>query len=98
MRTILILLLGLLVAACAVQYRWYKEGAAKAEVDAAREECRTESRSYGFLDFPQRSTRVPTARGERYSSMTVTAATREADIFNDCMRAKGFILVPEKNE
>jgi hypothetical protein len=95
-RTILILLFGLLVAACAAQYRWYKEGAAKAEVDAAREDCKAEARAYGFLDASQRSARVPTARGERYTSITVTTATREADIFNECMRAKGFALVPEK--
>ncbi|MGB8275024.1 MAG: hypothetical protein WCF16_07105 [Alphaproteobacteria bacterium] len=94
-RSIALLLAGLLMSACATGFSWHKEGASRSEIGDARAACQQEARSYGFLDAREKSERVPTSRGERYSNITVQTAEREADIFGACMRAKGFVLVPK---
>jgi hypothetical protein len=86
------------LGACAGRYEWSKEGESEGAAEVARKECRDESRDYGFLDGRDRSLRVMTARGERYAEISTNTAEREASMFGDCMRAKGFELVPRQEE
>jgi len=93
-RIILLVFLGLAVAACAARYQWTKQGEGEGAAEVASKDCKEEARGYNFLDGPDQSIRVMTSRGERYSNINTNTAEREADIFNDCMRAKGFELAP----
>jgi hypothetical protein len=93
-RKILILLIFLAVSACTRHYDWGKDDAGSGEVELARTECRDESGSYNFLDGRNQSVMVTTTRGDRYAILNATTAAREADLYNDCMRAKGFSLSP----
>ena len=97
-RRILLVFLSVGIASCASRYEWSKEGESEGAVEVARKECGQESRDYGFLDGRDQSLRVMTSRGERYASINTNTAEREADIFSDCMRAKGFDLAPIKEE
>lgn len=88
----------LALSACAPRYEWSKEGAGAGEIEMARDDCKAESPGYGFMDGHYRSVCVVTSRGERYSELTSTTAVREADLFDNCIRSKGFELVPVKEE
>ncbi|MFZ0693626.1 MAG: hypothetical protein WAN51_05675 [Alphaproteobacteria bacterium] len=92
------LLVAATATACTSAYRWSKEGASSGEIEDARKACQEESRGYSFLDATRRSVLVPTARGERYSNIEPGTALREADIFGECMRAKGYSLSPRQGE
>jgi hypothetical protein len=92
-RKICLVFLNLAVTACA-PYEWTREGAGAGEIDQARQECVEESGSYDFLDVREKSLRVMTNRGERYATIAGSTAERQADLFSDCMRAKGFELAP----
>lgn len=98
-RTLLrLFVLFLTLSACASRYEWSKEGVGAGEVEMTRDDCKAESRGYGFLDGRNQSVRVMTSRGERYSELTTATAEREADLFDNCMRSKGFELAPVKEE
>jgi hypothetical protein len=86
------------LGACAARYEWSKEDESEGAAEVARKECRAESQDYGFLDGRDQSLRVMTARGERYAEINTNTAEREASMFGDCMRAKGFELVPIQEE
>lgn len=84
---------SLSLAACAPRYVWHMEGGGRAAVEQARAECKARARGYEFLEGPDRSIRVMTPRGDRYSEINVVSARREAGLFADCMREFGFSLV-----
>ena len=91
------LLLIFALVACESQYGWNKEGAGSGEIDMARQDCVRESQGYDFLDAPFESQHIMTSHGERFSSINANGAARQADIFNDCMQAKGFSLGPDQD-
>ena len=93
-----LLLLALALVACESRYGWNKEGAGSGEIEMARKDCVNESRGYDFLDGLNPSQQTVTSHGERYSSINPNGAARQANIYGDCMRAKGFSLGPDEDE
>ena len=92
-----ILLAIIALSACAPRYDWAREGAPAGEIEVARQACSREAMDYDFLDGPNQSIRVVTARGERYASLNANTAAREYSLFNDCMWAMGYSLEPIEN-
>lgn len=90
-------LLAVALVACESNYGWNKEGAGSGEIEMARQDCVRESQGYDFLDAPFESQHIMTSHGERYSSINGNGAARQAGIFSDCMRAKGFSLGPDQD-
>lgn len=86
------------IAACTQRYEWTREGAGDGEIELARQQCSGESTSYDFLDGRDQSRLVVTSRGDRYSYLNANTASRQANLFSDCMRAKGFNLAPVTKE
>ena len=97
-RTGTLFLLATTLVACESNYGWNKEGAGSGEIEMARQDCVHESQGYDFLDAPFESQHIMTSHGERYSSINGNGAARQADIFSDCMRAKGFSLGPDQDQ
>ena len=88
----------LALSACASRYEWTKDGAGAGEIDMARDDCKAETHEYGFMDGRDQAMREITSHGYRYSELTTVSAERQADMFDSCMRSKGFELAPVKEE
>jgi len=88
----------LTLSACASRYEWTKDGAGDGEIEMARDECKAEAHDYGFMEGRDQSTREITSHGYRYSELTTISAEHQSDLFDSCMRSKGFELAPVKEE
>jgi hypothetical protein len=91
---LLISLAVLAAAACAPRYEWARSDTPAGETELAQQECSQEAGAYNFLDGPDQSVRVVTARGERYANLNANTAAREFSLFNECMHAKGYFMAP----
>ena len=88
----------LALSACASRYEWTKDGAGDGEIEMARDDCKAEAHDYGFMEGRDQATREITSHGYRYSELTTISAEHQADLFDSCMRSKGFELAPVKEE
>jgi len=110
LRTIIPSLALLAFAACAHEYVWSdryvwsEDGASPVGIGQAQAMCKEEARGYDFLGGSryafgeEGSTVTPTRKGDRYSSLRVSAARRQADVFDSCMQQLGYTRVPVGSE
>lgn len=83
---------SIFLSGCATQMVWHQEGKTYAEFEQDKRECNFEATKHGYVQ--------PDYHGDPVASgiaAGIAQGFRRAEIFNACMRAKGWRLVP-KNE
>jgi hypothetical protein len=91
-----------LLAACA-ELRWHKDGADAATLDGDLVECRLQARAQARRHIPVLAPDTPRVVGADARGQPIMGTSRqldadrtllEHDLMRDCMRGKGYELVP----
>lgn len=86
----------LVVVSCGDRLVWHREGATPEERNRERMECMAEARAYSFTEGTKGTQRIITPEGELILEIDPEAERRESEIFEACMRARGYTRIEKE--